>query len=31
MIDEMALLGFGLDTPGAIVKLRRAAKAARHA
>ncbi len=29
-IDEMALLGFGLDTPGAIVKLRKAAEAARH-
>ena len=28
--DEMALLGFGLDTPGAIVKLRKAAEAARH-
>ncbi|MEG9524024.1 MAG: hemin ABC transporter substrate-binding protein, partial [Pantoea piersonii] len=30
VIDEMALLGFGLDTPGAIVKLRKAAEAARH-
>ncbi|MCG7390045.1 hemin ABC transporter substrate-binding protein [Pantoea sp. ACRSB] len=30
VIDEMALLGFGLDTPGAIVKLRKAAEAAQH-
>lgn len=30
VIDEMALLGFGLDTPGAIVRLRKAAEAARH-
>lgn len=30
VIDEMALLGFGLDTPGAIAKLRKAAEAARH-
>ncbi|WP_239953945.1 hemin ABC transporter substrate-binding protein [Pantoea sp. Z09] len=30
VIDEMALLGFGLDTPGALVKLRKAAEAARH-
>ncbi|MEG3127117.1 hemin ABC transporter substrate-binding protein [Pantoea cypripedii] len=30
VVDEMALLSFGLDTPGAIVKLRRAAEAAKH-
>lgn len=30
VIDTMALLGFGLDTPQAIVKLRRAAEAIRH-
>ncbi|MDU6078962.1 MAG: ABC transporter substrate-binding protein [Pantoea sp.] len=30
VIDEMALLGFGLDTPATIVKLRKAAEAARH-
>ncbi|WP_437611091.1 heme/hemin ABC transporter substrate-binding protein [Erwinia sp. V71] len=28
VIDDMALLGFGIDTPGAIVKLRKAAEAA---
>ncbi|MBP2171209.1 iron complex transport system substrate-binding protein [Erwinia toletana] len=27
VVDDMALLGFGLDTPGAIVKLRKAAEA----
>lgn len=30
VVDEMALLSFGLDTPDAIVKLRRAAEAAKH-
>jgi len=30
VVDEMALLSFGLDTPGAIVKLRRAAEAVKH-
>lgn len=30
VIDEMDLLSFGLDTPGAILKLRRAADAAKH-
>lgn len=27
VVDEMALLGFGLDTPGAMIKLRKAAEA----
>lgn len=30
VIDEMALLGFGLDTPAAITRLRQAAEAIRH-
>ena len=30
VIDEMALLSFGLDTPGAILRLRHAAEAAQH-
>lgn len=30
VVDEMALLSFGLDTPETIVKLRRAAEAAKH-
>lgn len=30
VVDEMALLSFGLDTPDAIVKLRRAAEAIKH-
>ncbi|ADU70548.1 hemin ABC transporter substrate-binding protein [Pantoea sp. At-9b] len=30
VVDEMALLSFGLDTPDAIVKLRHAAEAAKH-
>lgn len=27
VVDDMALLGFGIDTPGAILKLRQAAEA----
>ncbi|MDF7652157.1 hemin ABC transporter substrate-binding protein [Erwiniaceae bacterium L1_54_3] len=30
VVDEMAMLGFGLDTPETIVKLRRAAEAVKH-
>lgn len=30
VVDEMALLGFGIDTPDAIVKLRQAAEAVAH-
>ncbi len=30
VIDEMALLSFGLDTPGALLRLRHAAEAVQH-